>query len=363
MTMVCISLQYLQIIGLISNDDFLLQFNVNISTLPFNRKLRDFKNFLNYDMDELSDHIDAKWLTKQEPFFQQILSRTGFCYTFNFPGANEVFNLDKMASNFSKENIFYDDYYDDYYDDFKAPSSYPLKTNNYRNGLNCYIYEKKTSKIFLYTFYTDIIEKYHRSEIYDGFRVVIHDPFEIISGDSDHFYTLTNQSLTFYINPVIMDYDETIVDFTPEERNCYLEDEKILSFFKVYTRNNCKQECLANLTLESCSCVQFFMVRPDSIRICGINDSICFKNVEEQFELDSRSCECYPSCRRIDYHGEIAVNDFAVSEGVSRGNHLLPSIFDVLFSTEIIYPSIRKKQFTIFDGVSYVGGLLGKRKH
>jgi amiloride-sensitive sodium channel len=52
-------------------------------------------------------------------------------------------------------------------------------------------------------------------------------------------------------------------------RGCYFvadgvehgEDERILKYFNIYTKGNCKQECLINRTLEICGCVQFFMIR------------------------------------------------------------------------------------------------------
>ena len=39
-------------------------------------------------------------------------------------------------------------------------------------------------------------------------------------------------------------------------RGCYLKNEKPLKFFKIYTKNNCRSECLANKTLEVCGCAQ-----------------------------------------------------------------------------------------------------------
>ncbi|KAG5860729.1 Epithelial sodium channel, partial [Gonioctena quinquepunctata] len=47
--------------------------------------------------------------------------------------------------------------------------------------------------------------------------------------------------------------------YDPKRRECYFSSEKYLKYFKVYTANNCKMECLANYTKALCRCVNFFM--------------------------------------------------------------------------------------------------------
>lgn len=84
-------------------------------------------------------------------------------------------------------------------------------------------------------------------------------------------------------------------------RNCYLENEKQLQFFKVYNKVNCEHECLTQMTIRSCGCVQFFMVRNESTRICGSNDENCFIKVEKNFENNKQSCACYDPCKFMKY--------------------------------------------------------------
>ncbi len=42
-------------------------------------------------------------------------------------------------------------------------------------------------------------------------------------------------------------------------RQCYFDGERQLKFFQIYTKANCKLECLTNMTLRYCRCSAFFM--------------------------------------------------------------------------------------------------------
>ena len=84
-------------------------------------------------------------------------------------------------------------------------------------------------------------------------------------------------------------------------RRCYLKDEKQLEFFNVYTKTNCEHECLTQLTLKSCGCVQFFMARKPNTKICGISDEKCFEDVENKFNEDKSGCKCYDPCDYVKY--------------------------------------------------------------
>jgi acid-sensing ion channel, other len=83
-----------------------------------------------------------------------------------------------------------------------------------------------------------------------------------------------------------------------------LPHEKKLKYFKVYTQINCEHECLANLTVESCGCAQFFTVRDSSTRICGVIDEKCFRKVEGEFENNKDHCNCIETCETLKYDVE-----------------------------------------------------------
>jgi acid-sensing ion channel, other len=88
-------------------------------------------------------------------------------------------------------------------------------------------------------------------------------------------------------------------------RNCFMSNEKQLKFFKTYNLVNCEHECLASMTLKACGCVQFFMVREQSTRICGSIDEKCFNEVEENFDKVRSKCNCLEPCELNKYHVEV----------------------------------------------------------
>lgn len=106
-------------------------------------------------------------------------------------------------------------------------------------------------------------------------------------------------------------------------RNCYLKHERQLKFFKIYTKNNCEQECLSNFTVKTCGCAQFYMISElisyfwiilinnwilgdNSTRICMAIEKDCYDEAKLWFESEGRkSCECLPPCRSIKYSVEI----------------------------------------------------------
>jgi hypothetical protein len=170
-------------------------------------------------------------------------------------------------------------------------------------------------------------ENHHKLNIYDGAKYLIHSPFELFSKDSPSHQTIPGHSIIVYVNPFKMSIDEAIESYEPQRfvdqlktlpklinhcsfrRGCYLPNEKPLKFFKFYTKNNCRSECLANKTLAACGCAQFYMVRDVGSRICGVADMKCYKKVEEKQQMHD-SCDCYLECDEIEYKTEQQQNEF-----------------------------------------------------
>jgi hypothetical protein len=175
---------------------------------------------------------------------------------------------------------------------------YPLKGPKNGVGLESVFRIKQYIKR---RFNTYIFNETKPDETRNGFQLMVHDPFEVLSDDAVHLFAVTSETFNYNVVPIVSSYDETLVDFTPEERNCWLPGERKLEFFKVYNRPNCEHECLANAMLEVCSCVEFYMVRNKTTRICGAIDENCFKRVEKLFQTLKASCKCYHSCEKVKY--------------------------------------------------------------
>jgi hypothetical protein len=57
--------------------------------------------------------------------------------------------------------------------------------------------------------------------------------------------------------------------------------------------------------VEACGCAQFFMVREQTMKICGVMDEKCFWQVEEELENKKDSCNCLETCDTLKYDVEI----------------------------------------------------------
>lgn len=88
----------MQIASLISEDDFMARFNTSIPTDDFIDRLDDFLSFWHYDSQPIyqtyARYMKANWSESYEVNLTQVLYRTGFCDTFNFPNASQFFNMD-----------------------------------------------------------------------------------------------------------------------------------------------------------------------------------------------------------------------------------------------------------------------------
>lgn len=115
---------------------------------------------------------------------------------------------------------------------------------------------------------------------FDGIHLIIHSPDEypLNHGQSVHLVSWAGNWLTFY--PEMFLIDDEIKTWSLKKRNCYLEGEKKLTFFKIYTKNNCEHECLSFLMSKSCGCVPFYLIRKTKLlffEIIKINISLLFR--------------------------------------------------------------------------------------
>lgn len=105
----------------------------------------------------------------------------------------------------------------------------------------------------------------------------------------------TFQYMDFFIYTKSYRADDALRSFSPQLRNCYFEGEKVLKYFKTYTKAMCEYECNTNFTLSVCGCVQFSMPRGKNTRICRIDEMNCI------YSLPKVKCDCLSPCFDIRY--------------------------------------------------------------
>lgn len=94
-----------------------------------------------------------------------------------------------------------------------------------------------------------------------GFRIGFHSPSDTPREIKKFFALSPNQASLYVIEPKMMLTHNDARKFRPHERQCFLNNEHKLRFFKHYTEANCALECLSNYTLAQCGCVHFSMLR------------------------------------------------------------------------------------------------------
>jgi hypothetical protein len=195
----------MQILSLISNDRFLSNLNVSIPTDNLIDRLNDFISIFQYNEDPENVHpvnMQASWKRFHETLWTRILHKTGFCYTFNFPNANQVFKLEKVSNDFHYNQIIRMNSY--LVEKENQISSYPLHFSP--NGGNLF------GEFNAIHNNSNIMNETWPNEDRDGFLLFFHDPFEIPSVETAHFMTAPHELIEFQIKPEILSFDESFND-------------------------------------------------------------------------------------------------------------------------------------------------------
>lgn len=135
-------------------------------------------------------------------------------------------------------------------------------------------YYASVSDVFELEVYVALDQMLQYSEIFS-----IHPPDEppmlLYKNNVSDF--VGGKNLEVLITPSVIRSDESLKSLEPSDRSCYMEGERKLRFFKVYTRRNCEIECFSNYSLQSCKCVPFEFVRNTNTRVCGLEilDQVC----------------------------------------------------------------------------------------
>ncbi|KAG5667493.1 hypothetical protein PVAND_015473 [Polypedilum vanderplanki] len=354
-------------ISVVNSDDFLTR--LNITPIPtddmiFYINLRS----LNFKSIKTQSHFGYIWGVN----YARLIGPHGFCNTFNIVDPDKLYrNLEHARKyfNFSRnsheENAVFR-----FHAKTNNPENetYPLKVPISDGVLSLFVepFTKRGQTLFY------LLSRIKSYPFYSP-KVYVHNPYESYTKDSFSFNSNRREKNNFFIEPKQILIDETLKSYSAKIRQCYFQpqsendttkSERALRFFKVYTKANCRHECVINKTFEICGCVQFFMIYNKTTRICGIHDIKCYQKVE--FELGNNDeCKCYPYCGEIIYNVKKVQPDavkkrqsFATPFTLSRPDNFIAWSI-VGFREPSFYPYVLKRQFTELDFISYIGGAFG----
>ncbi|KAF2893162.1 hypothetical protein ILUMI_13013 [Ignelater luminosus] len=206
-----------------------------------------------------------------------------------------------------------------------------------------------------------------------GFKVTVHHPYELPNMDK-YFQLSLGKAIFIGIKPKMITVSEKLKTYKPEDRRCYLSDEKKLKFFKSYTQQNCEHECFLNNTLTFCKCIPFYAFGL-GIPICGPQSLPCIKYIQVKHinNEDDDKCNCWASCTSLEYdieisqsnfdakrflilHNKLAANNLSLVSNISRLHH---SYLAVYYKELQFLASERNELYGYVDFFASIGGLLG----
>nr|XP_015839363.1 PREDICTED: pickpocket protein 28-like isoform X2 [Tribolium castaneum] len=191
--------------------------------------------------------------------FSPILTKNGLCISFNMLNRHDLFT-DKtyiFEGHFQHDNVSNWDFDNNYAKVNEI--GFPLRSSKITDSL--------TVRLNLDTKNID-----KNCDSYQGYKIYAHHPTELPS----KYVKIDNEKIyKFEIKPEATITDSSLKNYEPHRRKCFYSDERRLKFFKIYTKQNCDIECLANFTLKSCGCVPYYMPFEKSTPICGYSRFVC----------------------------------------------------------------------------------------
>jgi Amiloride-sensitive sodium channel len=92
-----------------------------------------------------------------------------------------------------------------------------------------------------------------------GFICFVHRTNELPSDTSARFYQYYNFTQVA-IHPQQTLISDEVRQMSILRRNCYLEHEKTLELFQIYSKQNCEHECQSFAFARRCGCVPFYLL-------------------------------------------------------------------------------------------------------
>ncbi|KAJ3655395.1 hypothetical protein Zmor_014527 [Zophobas morio] len=247
-------------------------------------------------------------------YVTHIITDQGICYSFNILDRNHIY----------RENI---SHYKDYHTIANTSVDYDGDLGYKKTaGVNTYPVRALASgadnSLTLIFVHRSLNNDYICNQFLNGFRISLHSPRDVPRLSQSYFRVPLNKAVTAAVKPELTLISPAVKSLRPETRNCYLQNERPLQYFKLYTQSNCLLECLTNYTLKKCGCVQYFMPRVNDTKICGAGKIPCVKKAQIQLKIEELEnkitekmrpeetfCDCKPSCTSLRYDVEISLTD------------------------------------------------------
>ncbi|XP_035782625.1 pickpocket protein 28-like [Anopheles albimanus] len=317
----------------------------------------------------------AKQTEKCTEIFQSVLTDEGLCCTFNTLDAAQMFKVTGAVNMFPADG---------------AASTGSHGTSRFRPLLwtpETGFEEEPTNATYprvipgpgvsmglAMVLDANVSDYYCSSTSSTGFKIIFHSPTETPKITDYAQYIPVGSENRIIITPKINDAARQIRKIAQAQRQCVFASEANLSYYRVYSRNNCELECEAKLILENCGCVLYFLPKLyEDTKICSRADARCYELVRNSIAFTSNtsvSCSCLPGCFEISYVPDLTTAELHVGQFDIRET-MLEDVKDEKYAKEnlaLVYVFVKDTYYRSFtkgelvgftDFLSNVGGLLG----
>ncbi|XP_005176877.1 pickpocket protein 28-like [Musca domestica] len=316
----------------------------------------------------------CKWFGKFENcqnLFSKVYTDGGICYTFNSLKAQDLFRSEVVQHQISEKErndsrILNWSLEEGYASDVDL-LTYPARVLSSGSDAGFQIYLQSFPQELDYTCNGAV----------QGFKILLHSP-DATPSVAKHFVRISgDKEILIAVKPKMIITSKDISAYDPDRRRCFLNKERQLRFYKVYSQDNCERECLSNFTYSQCGCVRFSMPRFPEMEICGEDKIKCYRKAKEQLRLQQFSeglkkangpsmadCNCMPACTSLDYDTEISEGIFDV-ESTQRAFNVTNlftgkvSLVEIYFKENQFITSRRSELYGVSDLLANFGGVFG----
>lgn len=293
---------------------------------------------------------------KCNKLFNQVLTDSGLCYTFNHLSSDDVYNSNLLADDFPKIGHFsvpYSNFIDFNMNGTKEQSnlSYPYKIRYGGTGLEINMWLPETENHF------DPM----CDGLLEGLKVQIHSAEDVPRLSKFFYHIPFDHDVRINVRPNMMVTSENLIKTHHlEERKCISGNENHLALFKIYTQHNCHLETLANESYRLCGCLVFWMPRFNATKMCTFsNEFKCVAHVENSIHNTDLTNNCLPACNSTTYEADISTSKKASNPTESKGFKHIKVL--VLFKYHQYYASSRTELYGKMDFIDFTaacGGIL-----
>ncbi|XP_037931939.1 pickpocket protein 28-like [Teleopsis dalmanni] len=205
-----------------------------------------------------------------------------------------------------------------------------------------------------------------------GFKIAIHSPNESPNVLETGVLVAPGRETKLRIRPEKIETDQHLRTVKKKYRHCLFHNEGRLKYFAHYTQRNCEMECIAEMVLQHCGCISFYMPKVyENVTICSIYKNSCVEKVRLRKDPTIESCidKCYPSCYDLTFYVDVftaIISHYGfeiVNQKVEDFDHIYVEknigVVNMYFKENSFRSHLQTEFIGISDFLSNVGGLMG----